>query len=145
MTQCGTPGYVAPEILKGNPYGTEVDNWSLGVIMYILLGGYPPFAEPKQKNLFRKIRKADYKFHKKYWKNISKDSQNLIQKLLTLKPKKRITSKKALKHKWILSDDDLSKNDLSLNLKRFRESNLQPKFKDRRMGLQNVYKSLYAI
>ena len=62
-TQCGTPGYVAPEILEGTPYDTQADLWSLGVIMYILLGGYPPFIEQNQRDLFRKIRKGQYEFH----------------------------------------------------------------------------------
>jgi len=62
-TQCGTPGYVAPEILEGTPYDTKADMWSLGVIVYILLGGYPPFIEQNQRDLFRKIRKGQYEFH----------------------------------------------------------------------------------
>ena len=59
-TQCGTPGYVAPEILKGAKYGTEVDMWSCGVIVYILLGGYPPFHDDNHAILYRKIKAADY-------------------------------------------------------------------------------------
>jgi calcium/calmodulin-dependent protein kinase I len=62
-TQCGTPGYVAPEILEGTPYDMKADMWSLGVIVYILLGGYPPFIEQNQRELFRKIRKGQYEFH----------------------------------------------------------------------------------
>ena len=62
-TQCGTPGYVAPEILEGVPYDTQADMWSLGVIVYILLGGYPPFIEQNQRELFRKIRKGQFEFH----------------------------------------------------------------------------------
>lgn len=129
-TQCGTPGYVAPEILNGTPYGQEVDNWSLGVIIYILLGGYPPFSEPKRKDLFAKIRNADYEFHDKYWKKVSKGSKDLISKLLTKDPKKRITAKAALKHEWILEkDDQLEKQDLGVNLERFKAYNLERKFK----------------
>lgn len=62
-TQCGTPGYVAPEILEGTPYDERADMWSVGVILYILLGGYPPFIESTQRDLFRKIRKGEYEFH----------------------------------------------------------------------------------
>lgn len=53
---CGTPGYVAPEILRGDPYGVEVDIWSAGVICYVLLAGYPPFYDENQKKLFKKIK-----------------------------------------------------------------------------------------
>ena len=62
-TQCGTPGYVAPEILEGTPYDERADMWSVGVILYILLGGYPPFIESTQRDLFKKIRKGEYEFH----------------------------------------------------------------------------------
>lgn len=62
-TQCGTPGYVAPEILEGTPYDERADMWSVGVILYILLGGYPPFIEGTQRELFKKIRKGEYEFH----------------------------------------------------------------------------------
>lgn len=70
-TQCGTPGYVAPEILEGVPYDTQADMWSLGVIVYILLGGYPPFIEQNQRELFRKIRKGQFEFHEgKWWETV---------------------------------------------------------------------------
>lgn len=62
-TQCGTPGYVAPEILEGTLYDERADMWSVGVILYILLGGYPPFIESTQRDLFKKIRKGEYEFH----------------------------------------------------------------------------------
>ena len=66
LTQCGTPGYVAPEILRGVPYGQKADMWSLGVIAYILIGGYPPFIEQNQSKLFRKIKRGSYEFHVEY-------------------------------------------------------------------------------
>ena len=56
-------GYVAPEILNGVPYDERSDMWSIGVILYILLGGYPPFIDDNQRKLFRKIRKGKYEFH----------------------------------------------------------------------------------
>jgi serine/threonine protein kinase len=65
--QCGTPGYVAPEILGHRPYGKSVDMWSVGVIIYILLGGYPPFHDENQRNLFKKIQAAKYEFHPDFW------------------------------------------------------------------------------
>merc|ERR1711966_159928 len=81
-TQCGTPGYVAPEILEGTPYDTKADMWSVGVILYILLGGYPPFIENNQRELFRKIRRGDFEFHEEYWGAISADAKGLISSLL---------------------------------------------------------------
>jgi calcium/calmodulin-dependent protein kinase I len=65
--QCGTPGYVAPEIIAQKMYGKPVDMWSLGVIIYILLGGYPPFHSENQKELFKLILAGKYEFHTEYW------------------------------------------------------------------------------
>jgi calcium/calmodulin-dependent protein kinase I len=85
--QCGTPGYIAPEILKCVPYGKTVDMWSFGVILYILLGGYPPFHDENQRALFKKIIKGDYEFHHDYWSGVSDEAKQLIQGLLTVDPK----------------------------------------------------------
>ncbi|CAD5114420.1 DgyrCDS3553 [Dimorphilus gyrociliatus] len=70
-TACGTPGYVAPEVLAQRPYGKEVDVWSIGVIAYILLCGYPPFYDENDAELFRQILKAEYEFDAPYWDEIS--------------------------------------------------------------------------
>lgn len=129
-TQCGTPGYVAPELLKGNPYGVKADMWSMGVIAYILLGGYPPFIEEEQKKLFKKITKGDYTFHEEYWGNVSKDAKNLISSMLTVDPQKRSSADQALNHKWMTkSDDTLAQKDLGKNLKEFQKFNAKRKFK----------------
>jgi calcium/calmodulin-dependent protein kinase (CaM kinase) II/calcium/calmodulin-dependent protein kinase I len=129
-TQCGTPGYVAPEILEGTAYDTKADMWSIGVIIYILLGGYPPFIENNQRELFRKIRKGNYEFHKEYWGGVSPEAKDLISSLLTVNPAKRISAEAALKHEWICSDDDkLAAQDLAVNLKEFKRFNAKRKFK----------------
>lgn len=129
-TQCGTPGYVAPEILEGVPYGTKCDMWSLGVIVFIILGGYPPFIEENQRELFRKIRRGQYEFHDEYWAPISQDAKDLISALLTVTPGKRLTAKEALQHKWILGDDAaLAGNDLGQNLAELKKFNAKRKFK----------------
>ena len=91
-TQCGTPGYVAPEILKGKKYGTAVDMWSCGVIVYILLGGYPPFHDDNHAILYRKIKAADYAFDPQYWDQVSDDAKDLIKKMLVVDPDKRSIS-----------------------------------------------------
>ncbi|CAM9817699.1 unnamed protein product, partial [Ectocarpus sp. 13 AM-2016] len=73
--QCGSPGYVAPEILRALPYGTSVDMWSVGVIIYTLLGGYPPFHDENQTRLFRRIKAGSFKFHDEYWSNTSLEAK----------------------------------------------------------------------
>jgi len=129
-TQCGTPGYVAPEILEGIAYGTKCDMWSLGVIIYIILGGYPPFNEQNQFELFREIRKGQYEFHKEYWGSVSADAKDLISSLLTVQPSKRITADQALQHRWMLQDARvLSTQDLGNNLSELRKYNAKKKFK----------------
>jgi len=129
-TQCGTPGYVAPEILEGIPYDTQSDMWSLGVIVYILLGGYPPFIEQNQRELFRKIRKGQYEFHEEYWGSVSADAKDLISSLLTVAPAKRLTADQALKHKWMMQDASvLAGQDLGTNLSELRKYNAKRKFK----------------
>jgi calcium/calmodulin-dependent protein kinase I len=128
LTQCGTPGYVAPEILHGVPYGTKADLWSLGVITYILLGGYPPFIEQNQRELFKKIKRGQYEFHVEYWGQISKEAKDLIAGMLTVDPDKRISASRALQDPWITgSDEMLAGNDLGANLDQFRRYNAKRK------------------
>lgn len=129
-TQCGTPGYVAPEILEGQKYDTKADMWSVGVILYILLGGYPPFVQTNQRLLFRKIKKGQYEFHPEYWGSVSEDAKNLISSLLNINPDTRLSATEALKNRWILSDaGDLEGKDLGANLEEFKKFNAKRKFK----------------
>lgn len=129
-TQCGTPGYVAPEILEGTPYDERADMWSVGVILYILLGGYPPFIESTQRDLFRKIRKGDYEFHEEYWGTVSFEAKDLISRLLTVDCKKRLTAEEALENGWILGDDSkLASKDLGANLKKLANFNAKRKLR----------------
>ncbi|XP_072133929.1 calcium/calmodulin-dependent protein kinase type 1B-like [Mobula birostris] len=100
-TACGTPGYVAPEVLHQKPYDKAVDCWSIGVIAYILLCGYPPFYEDTDSKLFARISKADYEFDSPFWDNISEQAKSFIRHLLEKDPKKRFTCEQALRHPWI--------------------------------------------
>lgn len=101
-TSLGTPGYIAPEILKGIPrYTSAVDVWSLGVILYILLCGYPPFHSNSRTKLFEKIKTGDYTFHEQYWSEVSFLAKDLVQKMLTVEPLKRYTITHALGHPWL--------------------------------------------
>lgn len=130
-TQCGTPGYVAPEILTGTPYDESADMWSVGVILYILLGGYPPFIDDNQRKLFRKIRKGQYEFHEEYWGPVSMDAKNLISNLLCVNAGDRLTAREAMNSNWIAlsTDEDLMKNDMGNNLQAMRRFNGKRKFR----------------
>ena len=129
-TQCGTPGYVAPEILEGKPYDERADMWSVGVILYILLGGYPPFIESTQRDLFRKIRKGEYEFHEEYWGTVSKEAKNLIGSLLNVDVETRLSAKEGLIDQWITGDDAMLANrDLGTNLNKLRNFNGKRKFR----------------
>eukprot|EP00752_Nemacystus_decipiens_P005344 g4846.t1 len=129
-TQCGTPGYVAPEILRAESYGTSVDMWSIGVIIYILLGGYPPFHDENQTRLFRKIKAGNFKFHPEYWQSISNEAKDLIRRLLTVDPKRRLTAAQAVTHPWLLSKDaDLLNHNLGVNLEQLKLFNARRKLR----------------
>lgn len=101
QTACGTPGYVAPEILKGEKYGKEVDIWSLGVIFYILLCGYPPFHHSNQNKLFDIIKAGQYEFDEADWKDISEEAKDLIRHMLVVDPSRRYTCAQILAHPWV--------------------------------------------
>jgi len=101
QTACGTPGYVAPEILQAKGYGKEVDLWSVGVITYILLCGFPPFYNENVPLLFESIMKADFDYPEEYWDHISDDAIDFIDSLLIPEPKQRLTAKQALTHSWL--------------------------------------------
>jgi calcium/calmodulin-dependent protein kinase I len=103
-TLCGTPGYVAPEVLKNrNGYSPQCDMWSLGVILYILLCGYPPFQHEQQSKLFKQILKADYQFHSPWWDKVSDDAKDMVSKLLVVDSEKRLAPADALRHPWMVN------------------------------------------
>ncbi|XP_062244167.1 calcium/calmodulin-dependent protein kinase type II delta 2 chain isoform X1 [Platichthys flesus] len=97
----GTPGYLSPEVLRKDPYGKAVDMWACGVILYILLVGYPPFWDEDQHRLYQQIKAGAYDFPSPEWDTVTPDAKDLINKMLTINPSKRITSAEALKHPWI--------------------------------------------
>ncbi|KAJ8016962.1 hypothetical protein DPEC_G00012840 [Dallia pectoralis] len=101
-TACGTPGYVAPEVLAQKPYSKAVDCWSIGVITYILLCGYPPFYEETESLLFSKIMKAQYEFDSPFWDDISESAKDFIRNMMQKNPKMRFTTEMALRHPWIV-------------------------------------------
>uniref|UniRef100_A0A6Q2Z5Z2 calcium/calmodulin-dependent protein kinase n=1 Tax=Esox lucius TaxID=8010 RepID=A0A6Q2Z5Z2_ESOLU len=97
----GTPGYLSPEVLRKDPYGKPVDMWACGVILYILLVGYPPFWDEDQHRLYQQIKAGAYDFPSPEWDTVTPEAKDLINKMLTINPSKRISSTEALKHPWI--------------------------------------------
>ncbi|XP_046419912.1 calcium/calmodulin-dependent protein kinase II isoform X6 [Neodiprion pinetum] len=97
----GTPGYLSPEVLKKEPYGKPVDIWACGVILYILLVGYPPFWDEDQHRLYAQIKAGAYDYPSPEWDTVTTEAKNLINQMLTVNPTKRITASEALKHPWI--------------------------------------------
>ncbi|XP_041083427.1 calcium/calmodulin-dependent protein kinase type 1D-like isoform X3 [Polyodon spathula] len=100
-TACGTPGYVAPEVLAQKAYSKAVDCWSIGVITYILLCGYPPFYEETESRLFSRIMEAHYEFDSPFWDDISESAKDFIRNMMHKSPEERYSCEKALRHPWI--------------------------------------------
>ena len=110
-TPCGTPHYAAPELLNRKPYGASVDCWSLGVIIYLLLCGFPPFFDTDLKNLYHMICNAKFAFPSPFWDNVSSYAKDLIEKLLTVEPLQRYTASQVLEHPWITRDYSSTESD----------------------------------
>ncbi len=116
--------------LTGRFSGKPVDMWSFGVILYILLGGYPPFHHDNQRELFKKITKGDYQFHPDYWGTVSEEAKDLIRGLLTVDPHKRLTVEQALAHPWLMaSSAELEARNLDSNLAELKKYQATRKLK----------------
>ena len=101
-TLSGTPGYLAPEILERWPaYDVKCDVWSVGVILFLLLGGYLPFDDDDEEKVFDRTRNGQYDFRPRYWKNISNGAKDLVSQCLTINPSKRVDATQALQHEWM--------------------------------------------
>ncbi|XP_071952326.1 calcium/calmodulin-dependent protein kinase type II delta chain-like isoform X5 [Antedon mediterranea] len=97
----GTPGYLSPEVLRKEAYGKPVDMWACGVILYILLVGYPPFWDEDQQKLYNIIKHGKYDYPSPEWDTVTQEAKDLINRMLTIEPSRRITASEALKHAWI--------------------------------------------
>jgi calcium-dependent protein kinase len=96
----GTPYYIAPEVLKGS-YTTQCDNWSMGVVMYIMLSGKPPFGGRSNKEIIDNVLKGTYNFNGSVWQAISSNAKSLISQLIERQADMRLTAEEAYNHPWI--------------------------------------------
>jgi serine/threonine protein kinase len=128
---CGTPAYVAPEIIKETPYGLEVDMWSCGVIVFILLGGYPPFDDSDGvAAMYATIKAGKYSFDDRYWGSVSPEAKSFIKSLLQVDPSKRPSATAAMNHDWFTKHAaELSTTDLKTTIENLKKWNARRKLK----------------
>ena len=138
-TACGTPGYVAPEILMEIPYSCPVDMWSFGVIAYILLCGFPPFYDDNNSALYRSIKSGKYDYPSPFWDDVSETARDFVDKLLVLDPVKRFTAKQALAHPFItMEKSSVSTTELKHFAPCMKSYNARRKFRAGIMSLQAI-------
>jgi serine/threonine protein kinase len=108
---------LAPEILERWPaYDVKCDVWSIGVILFLLLGGYLPFDDEDEDKVFDRTRNGHYDFRPQFWRNISNGAKDLVSQCLTINPLKRITATEALKHDWMaIGETELSTHQVDVN------------------------------
>ena len=116
-TKCGTQEYVAPEVLEHRPaYDVACDMWAVGVISFLLLGGYYPFRGKTEAEQMKNARYGIYEFRQKFWKGVSQDAIGFLKTLITVDPDERLTSEVALRHRWINMEDSRLSKDLMSNV-----------------------------
>jgi len=126
---CGTPGYAAPEVLSSQPYGMKCDIFSLGVVLYILLCGFPPFYDDEDSVVCEKIINGNWCFLEPFWDDVSEDAQALVSKCMHLDPDQRPTAEEILSDKWMTSEAELLKTKVLTVQKKLRQYNARRKFR----------------
>lgn len=135
--QCGTPFFVAPEILLRSPYDQQADMWSVGVIIYLLLSGDLPFMGRSQRELFRAIVVGKYDFPDEMWGDVSEHAKELIKGLLVTDPSKRLTAKQAMASRWMRDRGDLLRqHSLMMSQRRIKTFNARMKLRSAMINIR---------
>ena len=144
--QCGTPFFVAPEVLMRSPYDQQSDMWSVGVIMYLLLGGDLPFMGRTQKELFRSIVLGKYDFPEESWSHVSDDARDLVKKLLVTDPSERLTSRDAMQSSWMRQRGNLlAQNNLLYASRRLKTFNARMKLRSSMIAVTLITSARLSI
>ena len=143
-TPCGTPGYIAPEVLHMRGYDKQCDVWSFGVIVYILLCGFPPFYADNDAQLFERIKRGKYEFIKPYWDPISEEAKAFVRRMLVADPKKRATCSDLLKDPW-LAQEARAAADTSTSGANLSTSAQLPKANDKLKKLKGAFLATWAL
>eukprot|EP00047_Mylnosiga_fluctuans_P000520 m.194689 g.194689 ORF g.194689 m.194689 type:complete len:322 (-) comp10075_c2_seq37:87-1052(-) len=146
-TVCGTPAYVAPEVFDAKPYGLTADMWAAGIIIYIMLCGFEPFAEDSDEAMFTRILSCTYSFPSPSWDLISQNAKDLVSKLIVLDPAARLSAAGALKHPWV-QGQAASSNQLVDTFSRLKEFNAHRKLRggaNAIMAIQRLIKMVKSM
>ncbi len=140
-TMCGTPLYIAPEVLFRQPYGAEADLWSLGVIVYIMLVGYPPFHDHDMVQLVKKIKYKPVSFEGPQWALISEEGKDFLGNLLDKDRSNRMTAQQALEHEWLVNNcQAASRNVLQVAQQNIKSFNTRKRWQSAVSGVKVVSK-----
>jgi serine/threonine protein kinase len=122
---------MSPELIRGTAYSFGVDVWALGVVVFIILGGYTPFFGDDDSQCEHKVLLGSFEFHPDYWGNVSEEAKDLIRKMLTVDPKQRISLADAIQHPWLTRcpKDQLAANDITANVTNLKNFQAQRKLK----------------
>ncbi|KAL7866343.1 hypothetical protein AOLI_G00141570 [Acnodon oligacanthus] len=137
---CGTPIYMAPEVINGHEYSQQCDVWSIGVIMYMLLCGEPPFMSSSEEHLFELIKKGELNFSGSVWDTISDAAKKVLRCLLKVDPAHRITASELLDNPWVGGDNSTNASPTNVleMMRQFRDAPEDGECDELSMGLSSL-------